>query len=135
MILIACVDNRFGMLFNGRRLSRDQAVTERILLETTGKKLWMNRYSAQLFPEDATFRREDSFLQLAGDGDYCFVECEDPTPYLDRVEKIVLFHWNRDYPADLYFPRCALREQWHLTETVDFPGNSHSKITMEVYCQ
>lgn len=121
------------MLFNGRRVSRDRAVVERILKEAAGKKLWMNPYSAQLFPEDTQICWEESFLDLAGDGDYCFVESEDPGQYLDRVEKLILFRWNRTYPADLHFPQRALAENWILTETVDFLGNSHSKITMEVY--
>ena len=49
MIAIVCLDDENGMLFNGRRQSRDRVVTERIALLAAGKKLWMNEYSAGLF--------------------------------------------------------------------------------------
>ncbi len=48
MIAIVCLDDENGMLFNGRRQSRDRVVTERIALLAAGKKLWMNGYSAGL---------------------------------------------------------------------------------------
>ena len=49
MIIIACVDERNGMMFNRRRQSRDSAVCGDILRECGGKKLYMNTYSGKLF--------------------------------------------------------------------------------------
>ena len=37
MILIACVDDKFGMLFNRRRQSQDRMLRERVLRLTDGK--------------------------------------------------------------------------------------------------
>ena len=48
----------------------------------------------------------------------------------EKIEKIVLFRWNRHYPADVHF---QFPGKWHLVQTEDFPGSSHEKITMEVY--
>ena len=48
----------------------------------------------------------------------------------DKIEKIVLFRWNRHYPADAHF---QFPGKWALTAREDFPGSSHEKITMEVY--
>ena len=50
---IVCLDQEDGLLFNGRRQSRDRVVTEKILLMTEGKPLWMSAYSRRIFPEDA----------------------------------------------------------------------------------
>lgn len=133
MILILCVDDRFGMLFNGRRLSSDSAVTNKILALSKEKRLWMNCYSQDLFPETDTLCVCDDFLEQAPNGDYCFVETVNPEPYLERAEKVILFHWNRNYPADLHFPIKALESGWHIVDSVDFPGTSHERISMEVY--
>ena len=44
MIVIACVDDKMGMLFNHRRQSQDSVLRKRILQITAGKILWMSRY-------------------------------------------------------------------------------------------
>ena len=41
------------------------------------------------------------------------------------------FKWNTKYPADMYFDIDLNRFQ--LVVTKDFQGNSHNKITMEIY--
>ena len=61
----------------------------------------------------------------------CFVENQDITPYLPKIDTLVLFQWNRDYPADFFF--TVDLSQWNLISTEDFEGTSHEKITMEVY--
>lgn len=134
MNLIICIEDRFGMAFNNRRLSMDKAVREKILEAAAGKTLWMSSYSRKQFEEEgeASVRTDDHFLEKAGDGEYCFAELEDVTPYKDRLEGIVLFRWNRRYPADLYFDPELLKP-FQLVKTEEFPGSSHEKITMEVY--
>ena len=133
MILIACVDDRWGMLFNHRRQSRDNAVIAEILKLSAGERLWMNHYSRGLFPSNAHICEDDHFLMNAAQRDYCFVEDCDIAPYLCRVHKIVLFFWNRSYPADLYFPKEALDSDWSVNYSLDFSGSSHEKITLRVY--
>lgn len=133
MKLIVCVEDRFGMLFNGRRLSRDCTVTERVLFMTSGNALWMNSYSSELFPADAPVHVAESFLETAPKGAYCFLENGDIRPYLQRVEELILFRWNRRYPYDSLFPFAECFQNWHLVSKQDFPGNSHETVTMEVY--
>lgn len=127
MIIAVCVDNRMGLLFNGRRLSKDAALRQK-LAELSGGNLRMSVYSGKQF-EEPVYAAED-YLSTAKDGDWCF--CED-TAYLDfadQIEKIVLFQWNRDYPADVHF---TFPGEWRLESSEDFSGTSHDKITMEVY--
>lgn len=134
MILIACVDDNFGMLFNKRRQSQDRLLREHILQLTAGNHLWMNHYSAKQFePIDAPqINIDDSFLNEAVPGDFSFVENVDILPYEKWIEKIILYKWNRKYPADLYF-NISLQEHWTLLQTTDFVGSSHDKITEEIY--
>ena len=49
----------------------------------------------------------------------------------DKITEIIVYRWNRDYPADLFLD-IDLKD-WELAETAEFAGNSHEKITREVY--
>ena len=129
MQVIITVENRNGMLFNHRRVSRDQKVSERILAYCKEKKLWMNAYSAKLFENNPQIRVSETFLEQKDA--ICFVEDQDVTPYLPEIDMIILFHWNRDYPADFFF--TVDLSEWNRIHQEEFAGKSHEKITMEVY--
>ena len=132
MILIVCIDERGGMMFNNRRQSRDKAVIDRIVEIVQGSKLWLSSYSKSLFDQVAILLEvDDNFLQKAGNGEFCFAENADITQYTPKIEKLYLFRWNRHYPANLYFP-LDLGEFKQIARS-EFTGNSHEKITLEVY--
>ena len=133
MILIVCVDDDMGMLFNDRRQSQDSILREHILNLTKNAKLWMNHYSARQFESDITpqINIDESFLREAASGEYCFSENVDVSDYEQWIERIILYRWNRHYPSELRF--CIDLSKWQLTDTQDFPGSSHGRITMEVY--
>lgn len=129
MQVIITVENRNGMLFNHRRVSRDQKVSERILAYCKEKRLWMNAYSAKLFENNPQIRVSETFLEQKDA--ICFVEDQDVIPYLPEIDTIILFHWNRDYPADFFF--TVDLSEWNRIHQEEFAGKSHEKITMEVY--
>lgn len=133
MIIIACVDDNMGMMFNHRRQSQDKVLRERILQKTLNATLWMNHYSAKQFGENARVNIDDSFLTEAAPGDVCFVEDTPAAPHEQWIEKVVLYKWNRTYPADMHFDIPLAEHGWHLVSTEDFVGSSHEKITEEVY--
>ena len=127
MILAVCVDNRMGLSFMGKRLSKDRLLREK-LTELSGGKLRMSVYSGKQF--DLGVYMAPGYLSGAAEGDWVFAENREYLDYSDRIEQIVLFRWNRDYPADVYF---SFPGDWTLVSCEDFPGNSHDTITMEVY--
>lgn len=129
MHLIVCVDERDGMSFCGRRLSRDKAVYAHILNITSGHRLWTSPQSAALFP-DGTVYSDPEFLQKAGAGDYCFAETA--VNNVQNPESVILYKWNRRYPSTERLP-TALLAGMRLSSTEEFSGNSHDKITMERY--
>lgn len=131
MILIVCLDEKCGMLFNRRRQSQDAVVRDRILALTAGKKLWMNTYSLKQFENNPEITCDEDFLDKAQNGDYCFVEDTSLKDYKDKFEKIIVFKWNRIYPSDLKFDVDLTG--WSLESSQDFVGKSHDKITEEVY--
>ncbi len=126
MKLIVCLDDNNGMMFNSRRQSRDRVLIENILEYCKGEKLYVNEYSSKLFPENSVEICEN--LEKLEKG-YFFAE--NILPNEESVEEIIVYKWNRVYPADVHFNIDL--GNWKLTETVDFEGSSHEKITREIY--
>lgn len=135
MTIIACVDDRNGMMFNNRRQSRDSEVCRDILRECGGKKLHMSAYSAKLFgdAEGADIRITEDFPDEAGEEDACFIERNGIYGFEERAGKVILYKWNRKYPADRYFPLDLSDGSWELQRTEEFKGSSHERVTKEVY--
>lgn len=134
MKLIVCLDNRNGMLFHNRRQSRDKAVCDRILQLCSDRAVFMNAYSANLFPTDANcLRITEEPLAHAGEDDWCFVENQDILPYCGKITQLVVYRWDRVYPADLYFPMEDITQRLKKVSATTFSGNSHPIITEEIY--
>lgn len=133
MILIVCVDDRGGMMFHQRRQSQDREVRRRIQ-ELAGKRMiWMSKYSARQFEDEAAenIRIDPCFFQKAQEGEFCFLEDPADLAGVDTVEKIVCYHWNRTYPGDAFFSIPLSR--WKRVLLEEFAGYSHEKITEEIY--
>ena len=135
MIIIACVDERNGMMFNRRRQSRDSAVCGDILRECGGKKLYMSTYSGKLFGdvEEKNIRITEEFLKEAEEEDFCFIEDIQISGFENKIRTVILYQWNRRYPADRYFLLDLSDGSWELQRTEELKGSSHEKITKEVY--
>ena len=134
MKLIVCLDDKDGMLFGTRRQSKDRLLRRDMLEMTAGSCLWMNAYSAAQFEEEAPqICVSESFLEEAEAGQWCFVENVPVDRVLDRAEQVVVYRWNRQYPATVHFPTDLFASRWKLAQNRDFPGHSHETITKEVY--
>ena len=132
MHIIVCLDQNGGMRFNRRRQSRDAEVCARILRRAAGSRLWMAPESEKLFFADAPEICVDAaFPTAALPGDFCFAEDPALLPDEDKIETLILYHWNREYPADAYFPLSL--QGFTLLEQTEFAGTSHERITEEVY--
>ena len=131
LILIACVDDGMGMMFNNRRQSRDKLLIENLLQMCGETNLYYTQYSAKLFEEVAVGTITDNLLETVQDGEYTFVEDVDVSTLSDRIEELIVYRWNRVYPADKQLEISL--ENFELLETIEFAGNSHEKITREVY--
>ena len=130
MILAVCADDRLGMSFGGRRQSKDAQVRRR-LWELSGGNLRMSDYSARQF-EEPVYHGSD-YLSGAADDDWCFAENPDYEGFSQKIGRIILFRWNRHYPSDVRWEGQPGDHGFILSETSEFPGKSHEKITKEVY--
>lgn len=139
MKIIVCVGDDNAMLFHNRRVSRDRAVIEDIFqmvskeVKKDGQvRIWMNEYSSELFQtHSGDISVSERFLEEAGEDEYCFVENVPILKYEREIQTVVLYRWNRNYPADVRFLMDL--SDWKKMECVEFPGHSHEKITKEVY--
>ncbi len=133
MHLIICLDDNNGMLFNKRRQSQDCLVRDDIINNLQDSNLWMNSYSAGQFKDFSadSISIDDNFMSKASERDYCFAENISLAPYLNDISSLILYYWNRKYPADRYFDIDL--SDWELKNTTEFTGNSHEKITKKIY--
>lgn len=139
MQVIVCIDDDGGMLFHQRRQSRDRILIEDILEATAkaGKVLWISPFSERLFSREVIeelrplITTSDDFLDQAQPDDFCFVENRPLKSYEEAIESIIIYRWNRKYPADTFFDIDL--EKWQKESSTDFAGSSHEKITREIY--
>ena len=130
MIVYVCVDNNLGMMFNNRRQSRDSAVITNFLQDINDNNAFADPYSANLLSGYSQIHFDESFLSIAEANDYCFVEKNALYPYIDKIERLVLYCWNRDYPFDQSLDLDLAK--WRLTGSSELVGTSHT-ITKFVY--
>lgn len=133
MRLIVCLDERMGMEFNKRRQSRDSRLIEDMLIYTAPSNLYISEYSKLLFAdvEKVTVLEDATFLKNLSDQDYFFMEKKLPDLKKYPINELVIYHWNRHYPSDVWFDLDM--SPFDLCETKDFEGSSHEKITREVF--
>ena len=79
MILISCIDDRGGLLFHGRRLSRDRVLCQDVLRTCAGSPLWMAPGSRSLFSSlrdglSSSILTSEDFLAQAAPGEFCSLE-------------------------------------------------------------
>lgn len=139
MKLILTLDEKGGMMFNHRRQTKDSIVSQDIQDMVRQAPLHLTPYSAQLFEAECVIVDELPEL-AAGPGEYCLLEdCKKikesgyAQEVLNRADIVILYLWNRHYPADQRFPVELMKSQFNLGSRNEFPGNSHDTITKEIY--
>lgn len=129
MIIFACVDDNGGMMFGSHRQSKDRILRAHMLAACEGRTLWMSTYSAAQFEDGSAIHADDRYIENMQEGDACFIE--DGNFPAELPQTLMLYHWNRRYPADTYFPFAPLEVGYRLIATEEFVGSSHNTITVE----
>ena len=132
MTVILTLSDGDGMLFNKRRQSRDRVLIENLMSLIGTKALYITAFSQKLFDSYSNVKIIDSPENLPEDA-FFFVESLPLSPFCKKIEKMIIYRWNRSYPADLYLDTPPSKIGLKLTSTVDFEGHSHEKITREIY--
>lgn len=130
MTIYVCLDDRNGMLFNKRRQSRDAAVLADILSALPGE-LTIDGFSEKLIA-GARIPYVIAGSALSAETHF-FAENRTAAELLPLASNVIIYRWNRVYPADTHWDWDPALEGFTLKETTEFPGKSHEKITKEVY--
>ena len=135
MVIITCIDDSNGILFNNRRVSSDRILNQWVIDYIGGHKLWLREYSKILFEQYSNIEVCDDYLDKAGKGDFCFVEDGKLANYEEKVEKLIVCKWNRRYPSDVKLPELFSSKCNNKSVITEFEGSSHDKITVEEWCK
>ena len=134
MKIIVCLDDNGGMMFNHRRQSRDRVVITDIISNLNGARLYIDEYSASLFEGiQADIAITTDMAVDAGKADFCFVENRSVSSLSPVFDEVIIYRWNRVYPADMRFDIDLKKEGFELFSTVEIEGYSHEKITKETF--
>ena len=95
----------------------------------------MNEYSYKLYKDinNENIIVSENYLDECENDNFCLVENKPLNNYIEKIDNIIIYKWNRIYPSDLYFDIDIKNGQWKLIETEEFQGSSHEKITKEIY--
>lgn len=141
MIAIVCIDDNKGISFNNRRQSRDKMIYEKICSIVAGSRLKMTHSSYELF-ENGDLIEKNKINIIMDDildeknldkKDFVFFEDDRINNVEKSIDKLIIFNWNRLYPADIFFEIDLNEQSWILEKTEEFQGNSHEKIRCDFF--
>ena len=136
MIVAVCLDPKNGMTFNDRRQSRDRVVVDNIIKTASDNRIRISEYSQTLFADKgAHYIINENPLEQASATDFCFIENIPIRKYADKIEKIIVYRWDKQYPQTQSFDIPLPSDTWALQSITEFPGHSHEIIKKEVYCR
>ena len=134
MTVIVCLSDGDGMMFNKRRQSRDCAVIEDIGRLVGDGVVFISDFSINLFSEsEFSVIAVSDPLCAASDEDFVFLEDRGIGKSFSEIKRLVIYRWNRKYPTDFKLDKVPLTEGMTLSETLEFKGKSHEKITREIW--
>ncbi len=134
MTLAVCLDDNNGLQFNGRRQSRDQELLCDLQKEAAGE-IFITPFSEKLFAQmEIPAKVSNAPAIEAGVDDLVFYEEGEIAPLLSAATRLIVYRWNRVYPADVVWQGELPPHGFTLFgEITEFVGFSHEKITKEVY--
>ena len=134
MKLVVCVDDNFGILFNKRRQSSDKMQRMDLKNIVLNSKVYLSRYSYDLYKDmDFNFEIVDENMveNIHIEDDSFFIyEGEFLEKFIEKVDEIICYFWNRDYPFDKTFD---ILDEFKEISRFDFKAKSHDKIERKIY--
>ena len=133
MTTFITVSDNGGRMFNRRRQTSDKSVISDVEKIVGDGYLYVSMYSAPLFDEsNISVIASSAPYESSAVGDFVFAEDVSDVPK-DRLSTLVIYRWNRSYPADTYLTFDPKNEGFTLISSLDFEGSSHKKITREIW--
>lgn len=137
MTLIVTVDDGFGLAFGAKRQSRDRELVRDAVGLASGRKILAREYSRLIFDEAGIKSDAVAFCdeptKAAKKDDLVLLELAVKKSELDLAEQIIIYAWNRRYPATAKLDMGYIEANFKLKDEYEFVGNSHEKITRRTY--
>lgn len=131
MKLVVCVDDNFGISFNKRRQSFDFLQRDDLKNIILDKKVYLTEYSYDLYKDlNLNFEIVDKNFKDFLDDSFFIYEGKFLEKIIFKVDEIICYFWNRDYPFDETFD---ILDDFKEVESFSFKGKSHDKITRKIY--
>ncbi len=131
MTLIMFLDERGGMLFNNRRQTLDYELLD-IISKDFGERLYISPFSEKYFSGRCASLLEDP-LADAPDDSAVFIEDRDVLPFIDRIDKILIYRWSKVYPSDRQTDILPADHGFRLLGKLKFSTEVHKDIVKEIY--
>ena len=133
LTVAVALDDGQGMLFFGKRQSRDRVLIDDLLGSVDGAEVYISPFSKLLFEGKSGVNITESPIEDAPSGAVCFIENIRLSPYIDLIDTLIIYRWNRLYPSDFKFDIDIKKMGFTLDTAEEFTGSSHEKITKEIY--
>ncbi len=133
MTVIFFLDDNKGMLFNNRRQSRDAVALEDIGTYLQGE-LHITEFSEKYISCSGLPYKVVSSLEINDDNEaFYLVENYSVKDQLVKIDRIIIYWWNRTYPSDMQIDFEPIEYGFTLKSQFEFAGKSHEKITREIF--
>lgn len=146
MTIIACVDLRMGLSFNGKRPTRDKLIVRHILTNCDPKLgLTVTPRSARYIMDSIKALDETLIVPLhvvpeltpeQVQSSDVFIETGTPdsiSDLLDMADHVILYVWNTTYMYTEQFPDIQNQSCWTLTHAETIEGSSHDEVIIQLY--
>jgi hypothetical protein len=132
MTVIVCTGSRGGMLFLGRRVSRDRKILSDIA--TLGGRLLCHPFSEKYLRGAGLAPEVDEALLLHAErDDLCFIETLPLAPHAARIDRLIRYSFETRYPFDVSLDLDPVAAGLRLVKTEEIVGHSHQSIIKETY--
>lgn len=136
MNLIVFVDKNNGMLFCGKRQTKDKVLLRYVLDNIVkNSRLYITEYTASLFKNIKDNVNIVNNVLTVDDSDcFCIAECVIPEYYdLEKFKTLHVFVWDRAYPATSYLSKLIISKyELDSRETLELSG-THRTVDHYVY--
>lgn len=129
MKIIACVDNRLGMMFNHRRVSFDRYIVDDLQELLDRELIIVNADLACKINKKLSVQISNTVM--IDTDKYQWIENVNLSNYQYEITDLILYYFNRDYPYDIELGIDL--SLYEIQNRKDFKGYSHDKITRIIY--
>lgn len=135
MNFIVCVEDRMGISFNKRLLSRDKYLDDYLNQVALKEKLYVDEnYMNYIKKENykLTTEIEKNNKNIIHEINI-FCSSKDTLHFLNCSDKVTIFFWNRRYPADVYLDYDYIRKNYKLIKSEDEISGSSHQLKLEIW--